>query len=187
MLLNRLKPSQQMTDLGQETEDVEQEALDALMGNSSTGKSKLVIERGPVRVTEDDAFRRDFHNAPNESTLEDYEAMPIEEFGAALLRGMGWDGKPRGTKVRQVKRRPNLLGLGAKELKGEEDLGAWNQKGKGKQRPRLNDYKREEEKRREKREERHHDSYKSERDREKNAERNGHRHHDRHRDRDYRR
>lgn len=31
------------------------------------------------------------------STLEDYERVPIEQFGAALLRGMGWEkGKPVG-------------------------------------------------------------------------------------------
>ncbi len=27
---------------------------------------------------------------PNVADLEDYEKVPIEEFGAAMLRGMGW-------------------------------------------------------------------------------------------------
>ena len=26
----------------------------------------------------------------SQSTLEDYEAMPIAQFGEAVLRGMGW-------------------------------------------------------------------------------------------------
>ncbi|TKA76147.1 hypothetical protein B0A49_03721, partial [Cryomyces minteri] len=35
---------------------------------------------------EDEAFRRDYGSAPDMATLAEYEAMPIEEFGAALLR-----------------------------------------------------------------------------------------------------
>lgn len=27
---------------------------------------------------------------PDESTLDDYESVPIEQFGLAILRGMGW-------------------------------------------------------------------------------------------------
>jgi len=159
--------------------DADKEAIDALLGKPSGGKkSEYIIEKQTAPRTEDDVFREDFRTAPDESTLADYEAMPIEEFGAALLRGMGWDGKDRGPKVKQVKRRANQLGLGAKQLKGDEDLGAWNQKG-GKSRPRLADFNRQEEKRREKRDERYRDSYKQERDRERDAERNGHRQRDR--------
>ena len=28
--------------------------------------------------------------APPQSTMEDYESMPIDVFGEAVLRGMGW-------------------------------------------------------------------------------------------------
>lgn len=28
-----------------------------------------------------------------ESTLDDYQAIPIEQFGMAMLRGMGWSEK----------------------------------------------------------------------------------------------
>ncbi|CAK7227888.1 DNA primase large subunit Spp2 [Sporothrix bragantina] len=166
---------------GQTPEDheisTEKEAVRALMGETIDDRTKTrrVIERAANEVTEDDVFNRDFNDAPDVSTLDDYEAMPVEEFGAALLRGMGWDGKDRGPKVKQVVRRPNQMGLGAKELKGDEDLGGWNHKTGGssnsshhRQRPpKLHDYRREEDKRREKREERYRDSYKSERDRER--------------------
>lgn len=162
----------------------DEEALDALLGKKK--KEERVI---PQVVNEDDAYQRDVEAAGAASTLEDYEAMPVEEFGAALLRGMGWDGKSTGTKVKEVKRRPNKLGLGAKELNEAEDLGGWNQDGKKKRPPRLNDYKREEAKRKEGRS--REDSYKRERERERERERGGHRsdrhhdrHHDRHRDRD---
>lgn len=61
---------------------------------------------------------------PEEATQEDYEAVPIEEFGAALLRGMGWkDGELAGIRKENAMRepvifqpRPNLLGLGAKPM-----------------------------------------------------------------------
>ncbi|KAL4724952.1 hypothetical protein ACLX1H_008399 [Fusarium chlamydosporum] len=133
------------------------EAIDALLG-------KKEEEEKIIHPTEEDAYRRDIQEAGEASTLDDYEAMPVEEFGAALLRGMGWDGKPRGA-VKEVKRRPNRLGLGAKELKGEEDLGGWNQNGKKNRRPRLDEYRREESKRKEGR--RHEDSYKRERERDR--------------------
>ena len=73
--------------------------------------------------TEDDAFREDVEDLPNEATLQDYERMPVSQFGAALLRGMGW--KPGEPASRNKNRgivepwlpsaRPALLGIGAKE------------------------------------------------------------------------
>jgi G patch domain/KOW motif-containing protein len=57
---------------------------------------------------------------PDVSTLEDYEKIPIEAFGAALLRGMGWKegeavGKNKNGLLEPIlqKPRPHLLGLGA--------------------------------------------------------------------------
>ncbi|QSZ37665.1 hypothetical protein DSL72_008764 [Monilinia vaccinii-corymbosi] len=110
-------------------------ALEALMGVDSKRKGpELVIASvngngtGGGLVTEEDAYKKAIASAPDVSTLEDYDAVPVEEFGAALLRGMGWDGKERKSGGKEVKRRPNLLGLGAKELKDAEELGAWVQK-----------------------------------------------------------
>lgn len=156
------------------------EAMDALLGKT-TEEEKVISAAHP---TEDDAYRRDVESSGAVSSLQDYEDMPVEEFGAALLRGMGWNGENRGPKVKQVKRRQNRLGLGAKELKEEEELGGWNQNGKKKSRPRLDDYRREESKRKESR--RHEDSYKRERERERDRERGHHRDRDRDGDRDYR-
>ena len=51
--------------------------------------------------------------------LQDYEALPVEDFGKALLRGMGWEeGLGLGKKRKHVDavqyvRRPERLGLGA--------------------------------------------------------------------------
>ncbi|KAF4123133.1 RNA splicing [Geosmithia morbida] len=157
----------------------DEEAMDALLGRKPSDSKPTVT----IRPSETDAYQRDVQAAGEASTLEDYEAMPVEEFGAALLRGMGWDGKEKGTmRHTQVKRRPNRMGLGAKELKGDEDLGGWNQSGAGagkkRSRPRLDEYRREETRKRDGRA--HEDSYKRERERE----RDGHRHRPRDSDRD---
>ncbi|PHH70704.1 hypothetical protein CDD83_5362 [Cordyceps sp. RAO-2017] len=155
---------------------VDDEAMDALLGRGAPAARKTIIQ---PPLSEDDAYRRDAAAAGADSTLEDYEAMPVDEFGAALLRGMGWDGEERGPKPKEARRRANRLGLGAKELKESEDLGGWNQKGAAaKRRPRLDEYRREEDRRRQARG--REDSYKRERERD----RDGHRDRDRGWDRD---
>lgn len=39
---------------------------------------------------EAEVFKTDMANRPRESGLEDYERVPIEAFGTALLKSMGW-------------------------------------------------------------------------------------------------
>ena len=90
------------------------------------------------RASEEDAFRSDVASRPDPASMADYEAIPIEAFGEALLRGMagGWKpGDPIGrrkgvsSKPCVLEARPALLGIGAKEVPdGLEELGAW---GKG--------------------------------------------------------
>jgi len=65
-------------------------------------------------------LKEDLASLPPEATLEAYEAMPVESFGEALLRGMGWvEGKAIGrmhreeVEARELLRRPIRLGLGA--------------------------------------------------------------------------
>ncbi|WYZ40182.1 hypothetical protein EsH8_IV_000523 [Colletotrichum jinshuiense] len=164
------------------------DAMDALLGKKRREEEDIVIQ-----ATEQDAYLSDIKRVGEDATLADYEAIPDGEFGAALLRGMGWDGKMRGPKKKQpTERRQNQLGLGAKKLEGAEDLGQWNHGGKKKSsRPRLDEYRRDEEKKRAERKERRGESYRDERDRERDRDRDrdrhghGHRDRDRDRDRDY--
>ncbi|XP_074602842.1 uncharacterized protein LOC141856434 [Brevipalpus obovatus] len=44
-------------------------------------------------------------------TADDYESVPVEEFGMALLRGMGWKETDKVEPVKSV-RRPKGMGLG---------------------------------------------------------------------------
>ncbi|KAK4995723.1 DNA primase large subunit Spp2 [Elasticomyces elasticus] len=106
-------------------------AIDALLGRKTDRKLVLPI------ASEEEAFRQDFANAPEPATLDDYAAVPVEEFGAALLRGMGWkDGDGIGKNAgrakqtaKKVVRRPAQLGLGAKaDASITDDLAAF---GKG--------------------------------------------------------
>jgi hypothetical protein len=110
------EPMEDVKDSLTEEQRLEKKAIDALV-NGKSGDDDLVIPQHNV----EEAFLNDVRNAPDAPTLDAYEATPIEGFGAALLRGMGWkDGESTGkngvaAKPREFKRRPALLGIGAKE------------------------------------------------------------------------
>lgn len=60
---------------------------------------------------------------PDEAGTDEYEKIPVEEYGPALLRGMGWvEGESLGTsgsvlaKPVEFKKRPDKLGLGAEPM-----------------------------------------------------------------------
>ena len=126
----------------------DEEALEALIGDRKKN-SDLVVSLvdnasgtdGPfagrnLAISEDDAFRLDVASRPDSASLDDYASVPVEEFGAALLRGMGWKddaaSTPAKSKARVVERRPALLGIGAKEVPGDlEEPGAWGKAAKG--------------------------------------------------------
>ena len=104
------------------TEDVKPKtadelAMDALLGKQSSAPRTITI-------SEDDAYRDDMGQVPEAPDAAAYAAMPVDDFGKALLAGMGWKegqavgrrnrGKPE-AKPRDVQRRPEQLGLGARE------------------------------------------------------------------------
>lgn len=114
-------------------------ATEALLGKKSA-RTDLVVPA----VREEQAFQRDYEEAPDMATLEAYEQMPVEDFGAALLRGMGWKdgegiGSNRGKKAVITKRpekRPALLGIGAKEEAAvAQELGTWGKAAKDRKGP----------------------------------------------------
>ncbi|KAJ5542498.1 hypothetical protein N7461_008501 [Penicillium sp. DV-2018c] len=132
----------------------DQIAMQALIRESKGDverRSDLIIEAAKKDEEEDDraqhselnSYRNDVASRPDPATLDAYNAIPVEEFGAALLRGMGWkDGQSigrgnysnataaeRANKPRIPERRPGFLGIGAKDSAGgkgaETELGAW--------------------------------------------------------------
>lgn len=73
-------------------------------------------------ATETDAYREDVLTRPDSASLDDYARVPVDQFGAALLRGMGWKEGMAASKTRKglvepylPPSRPALLGIGAKE------------------------------------------------------------------------
>ncbi|PWN45567.1 hypothetical protein IE81DRAFT_319848 [Ceraceosorus guamensis] len=96
--------------------------------------TERIIEMDETALTQADAANR-----PDAPTVEEYAALPISEFGAAMLRGMGWrEGQGAGrnrqgpTTSEQVKKRPALLGLGAKERKDVGGTGGTGSTSRGK-------------------------------------------------------
>lgn len=121
------------TQLVAKTED--EIALAALMGNTSSNRTIPAI-------TEEEALERDLTDAQDAPTFDDYMSVPIAEFGAACLRGMGWkegdtingnnDSKSM-VKPRILERRPALLGVGAKPSAATGiEIGEWGKATKGK-------------------------------------------------------
>ena len=113
----------------EETED--QKALRAILASAASGDDSGIdgpqIDIIPA-VTEDDAYRQDVVELPDSATLEDYERVPVSQFGAALLRGMGWkEGQAASRKNKGLVEpwlpaaRPALLGIGAKEREVFDD------------------------------------------------------------------
>lgn len=162
------------------------DAIDALLGKKRKFAKDLVIEgksrhSTPTTLSEQDAYRRRMEEAAEVATIDEYDQIPEGEFGAAMLRGMGWNGEERGAKPKEVKKRPNLMGLGSKEDEEIRKGELARKHGHRERRPRLDEYRRDKEKERQDRGDRRGDSYKSERERERRD--YGHSHH-RDRDRD---
>jgi len=128
-------------DIAQEsTEDVEmelveesedQKAIRAILAESSgeLQHEGPLIDIIPTPLSEADAFKQDVDELPDVATMEDYARVPVSQFGAALLRGMGWkEGtaatrKPGKGMVEPYlpAARPALLGIGAKEQELYDD------------------------------------------------------------------
>lgn len=93
-------------------------------------KSKLLygitkfekLETGQKSKLED-LFQQSIDDAPSEDSDEEYAKVPVEQFGAAMLRGMGWKENTASSKSQpslENRKKSQLLGIGAKPL--ESDL-----------------------------------------------------------------
>lgn len=74
---------------------------------------------------DDEIFNHEINQHPDDVDHDVYEKIPVEEFGVAMLRGMGWrPDSEKEIKVYEAERRPQRLGLGAsliKELPPKKD------------------------------------------------------------------
>lgn len=109
-------------------EDLDSKAKEELLREAVHGKDdeddaapawkSLIINKPPEEYENDDKL--DVSIRPDVPTIEDYDSVPVQAFGAALLRGMGWsEGGAIGginknvTPIFEPKLRPKGLGLGA--------------------------------------------------------------------------
>ncbi|EIN13567.1 hypothetical protein PUNSTDRAFT_79197 [Punctularia strigosozonata HHB-11173 SS5] len=82
----------------------------------------------PVAVTEAEAYKQDVEELPDVATLDAYDRVPVSQFGAAMLRGMGWKEGQAASRTKKgpvepwlPQARPALLGIGAKEREVPDD------------------------------------------------------------------
>ncbi len=108
-------------EVKEEIIDANADAITALLqGTRKKPKSTLTIPSHAPSSTLDPM--PSVYDLPAESTLEDYAKVPVDQFGAAMLRGMGWiepeedstDTKGKKLKPFEVVKRPEFLGIGAK-------------------------------------------------------------------------
>ena len=112
----------------QTTTAEDDEAFAALTGirPNNVNTHRIIRQDSPpaAPITDEDAFRHDFHSAPEAPTLNQYAATPIDGFGLALLRGYDpnvkmseeEDQKVPPHKKQIIQPRKDLLGLGAKDM-----------------------------------------------------------------------
>ncbi|KAG6813770.1 hypothetical protein H0H92_007722 [Tricholoma furcatifolium] len=133
-------PQQEDVKMDVEEDDEDKAALRAILaGVNGAEHDGPVVDIIPTPVSEADAYKQDVEELPESASLDDYARVPVSQFGAALLRGMGWkEGtaatrKPGKGLVEPYlpESRPALLGIGAKEQEVYDD----GSKKKGVKRP----------------------------------------------------
>lgn len=117
----------------------DEEALQALIDGDEKPRGTMVIAASEDErfgnLNNKDNFQDFVESHPDSSTLEEYAAMPVEEFGLAMLRGMGKKRRANGEVIqlesdkkeeKRVKRQ-EFLGIGAKSAPNTDgiELGAW--------------------------------------------------------------
>lgn len=99
---------------------VEEQAIQSLLNGELPILAQNTIPGLDNLSSEKEKFMHDISHRPDEMSAEDYERVPIESFGVALLKGMGWKegtavGKNPNGLVAPIVLTPraSLLGLGA--------------------------------------------------------------------------
>jgi hypothetical protein len=97
---------------------IKRKRVEAVNGETREGTASR--QRKVESESEIEKLRRDLEFLPPQASLEAYEVVPVEVFGEALLRGMGWhEGRGLGRTgagdvvPKETVRRPHRLGLGA--------------------------------------------------------------------------
>ncbi|KAK9451676.1 DExH-box splicing factor binding site-domain-containing protein [Limtongia smithiae] len=68
-------------------DDNDKRSAEIVLSLPSTSRG---LSAAATHMSEDEAYRQDIESRPDAPSLDAYESMPVEAFGFALLRGMGW-------------------------------------------------------------------------------------------------
>lgn len=100
---------------------------DATLRKTTEDRSHESFIGKSLQEKELQAFKEDMEDLPDQASMDEYESMPIEDFGKAMLRGMGWEegkavGRMHKGMVEAVEFIPRAgrLGLGAQPSVKEE-------------------------------------------------------------------
>ncbi|KAL0821203.1 hypothetical protein ABMA28_005812 [Loxostege sticticalis] len=104
------KPKSPVQQIKTENESLDQMAVRELLEDA---KKEVKVEESELTVP---IPKKPVVEVQKESTLEDYEDVPIQEFGMAMLRGMGWTPSKEQSKYKPPQLRPKGLGLGADKV-----------------------------------------------------------------------
>ncbi|KAJ3254191.1 hypothetical protein HDU77_004177 [Chytriomyces hyalinus] len=124
----------------EDTRTLEEKAIAQLLQESSQARPEIVpiLQQNAVPGIQNltdpkEKYLYDVSLRPDEATIQDFEDVPIEDFGIAMLRGMGYKEDESKKKDDFVfnKPRPNLLGLGAEPPKPPSSGSKDNKKSKG--------------------------------------------------------
>lgn len=128
------KAEQAEQNITEKTKTLDEIAAEAIVNDAINANKPIEVEGRSVPLTvqnqieglenitdEEERFKYDLASRPDEADEEAYEDMPIEEFGTAMLRGMGWtpgtaiglSNKGLIEPIEFVKRPGYRLGLGA--------------------------------------------------------------------------
>ena len=108
------------------------EALRELVKDAKHGEREDVPEVAPILMREKSKKARE--GGADDVSKDVYEKVPVEAFGLALLRGMGYDPEKHKTKpIYHDKQRDALLGLGAQPLLPSEKMKQKDKKGEKKE------------------------------------------------------
>lgn len=94
-------------------ETIEQKAAREIIENLKKDNSKDETKVFTLPVKPDELIL----DGAKESSMDDYESIPIADYGLAMLRGMGWkDESKKDAKLKTPALRPKGMGLGADKV-----------------------------------------------------------------------
>lgn len=112
------KPDEEVSEGPVDGETIEQRAAREILEDLKERKSRSNEKNSMVVPLKPEDLPLD---GGRESTMDDYESVPIEKFGLAMLRGMGWKEDPNAPKKDNKFpegpiQRPKGMGLGAERV-----------------------------------------------------------------------